>query len=75
MAESVLSQAAKQEKPPQVKRGAEDRPKNGPPTPAQAPAGAYRKCVTVYCARIHYIERGNGPVVVLVHGEARSIET
>jgi len=37
---------------------------------AQAPAGTEGKFVTVYGAPIHCVERGAGPVVVLVHGLA-----
>lgn len=35
---------------------------------SQQPAGAASKFITVYGAKIHYLEAGNGPVVVLLHG-------
>jgi pimeloyl-ACP methyl ester carboxylesterase len=34
----------------------------------QAAAGANDKSVTVFGAKIHYVEAGNGPVVILLHG-------
>lgn len=45
--------------------------KDAPQQPAallQAPAGAVDKFVTVYGAKIHYVEAGSGPVVILLHG-------
>ncbi|HXG67831.1 MAG TPA: alpha/beta fold hydrolase [Blastocatellia bacterium] len=41
--------------------------KTSPPA-TQAPAGAAEKSVTVYGAKIHYLEAGSGPVVILLHG-------
>lgn len=35
---------------------------------SQQPTGAVSKFVTVYGAKIHYLEVGSGPVVILLHG-------
>jgi pimeloyl-ACP methyl ester carboxylesterase len=35
---------------------------------AQQPAGAASKFATVYGAKIHYLEAGSGPTVILLHG-------
>ena len=34
----------------------------------QAPAGAADKFATIYGAKIHYLEAGSGPAVILLHG-------
>lgn len=50
--------------------GAADEPPASKPASTKATAGAEGKYVTVYGARIHYVEQGSGPVVVLIHGLA-----
>jgi pimeloyl-ACP methyl ester carboxylesterase len=48
---------------------AEEKPASNA-SPDQPSADTQDKFVTVYGARIHYVEQGNGPVVVLIHGLA-----
>ncbi len=38
------------------------------PQMMQAPQGATTKVATVYGQKIHYVEAGSGPVVILIHG-------
>ncbi|MFP5262360.1 MAG: alpha/beta fold hydrolase [Blastocatellia bacterium] len=63
----ALSAAAR----PQTKDSAAGQVKAASPQPAmlpQAPPGAADKFATIYGAKIHYLEAGSGPAVILLHG-------
>ncbi|HEX8091495.1 MAG TPA: alpha/beta hydrolase [Blastocatellia bacterium] len=56
---------------PQTKDSMAAQGKAASPQPAmmaQAPPGATDKFATIYGAKIHYLEAGSGPAVILLHG-------
>jgi pimeloyl-ACP methyl ester carboxylesterase len=51
-----------------VTAGAQEKAAAAQPARMQTPSGVAEKFVTLYGAKIHYIEAGSGPAVILLHG-------
>jgi 2-hydroxy-6-oxonona-2,4-dienedioate hydrolase len=51
-----------------VTASAQEKATSAQPARLQTPSGVAEKFVTIYGAKIHYLEAGSGPAVILLHG-------